>query len=82
MSDRIGGKCDVDECVICGVSAGRCDGPCRACDLFAFLFGDFAEETRCLDVCPCITCDTRRYVLREHAQRHGGGATRRLQGES
>lgn len=68
--------CGIADCVVCGVSAGRCDGVCPACDLIDHVFPAYAGTFgRCLDVCECVTCDTRRNVVREHAQRRRGDTT-------
>lgn len=67
--------CDVTDCIVCDVSAGRCPGSCRACDLIDAVFPAFAGTFgRCLD-CECDPCASRRGGVRRGAGQDVGGTT-------
>lgn len=79
MPQRIEFTCDVVDCYICDVGAGRCDDGCRTCYTFTAIFG-FAPTARCLDTCDCYDCSARRRGVRDDIGRDVDGATGEISG--
>lgn len=80
MSERIEFGCDIDDCYVCGVSAGRCED-CRVCDMFeSFFSGTITPSVRCVDVCPCRPCSRRRRGARDRIGRDVDGTTGEVSG--